>query len=242
MQSLLDGGFIDPNTVQQNQAQSVSEEAQLAAQRAKLTAQTLEVNDCVLRAPFDGEIATRTIDPGAFVRPGNALVSVVDRNTVRMTFDVPEGDFDAVSVGTPVSIHVVATDKTVAGVISRRSPSADPDTRTVHVECDLADPGREIPVNTTGEARIEVGQPVHATAVPLYAASVSDTKAALFVVENQVAHKVAFGVLGERGSDLFVDTSLKPGTLVVTEGRTALSNGEHVAATQIAYGAAGGKP
>ena len=31
---------------------------------------TLEVNDCVLRAPFDGEIAARSVDPGAFVRPG----------------------------------------------------------------------------------------------------------------------------------------------------------------------------
>ncbi|HEX8792227.1 MAG TPA: efflux RND transporter periplasmic adaptor subunit [Polyangiaceae bacterium] len=238
MQSLLDGGFIDPNTVQQNQAQSVSEEAQLAAQRAKLTAQTLEVNDCILRAPFDGEIATRTIDPGAFVRPGNAIVSVVDRNTVRMNFDVPESDFDAVAVGTPVSIHVVATDKTLGGAISRRSPSADPDTRTVHVECDLADPNREIPVNTTGEARIEVGQPIHATAVPLYAASITGTKAALFLVDNGVARKSTFPVLGERGSDLFLDTSLKPGTLVVTEGRTALSNGEHVAPTQVAYAVA----
>jgi RND family efflux transporter MFP subunit len=238
MQSLLDGGFIDPNTVQQNQAQSVSEEAQLAAQRAKLTAQTLEVNDCILRAPFDGEISTRTIDPGAFVRPGNAIVSVVDRNTVRMTFDVPESDFDAVSVGTPVSIHFVATDKSLAGAISRRSPSADPDTRTVHVESDLADPNREIPVNTTGEAHIEVGQAVHATAVPLYAASITGTKAALFFVDNGVARKTTFPVLGERGSDLFLDTSLKPGTLVVTEGRTALSNGEHVAATQVAYAVA----
>jgi membrane fusion protein, multidrug efflux system len=238
MQSLLDGGFIDPNTVQQNQAQSVSEEAQLAAQRAKLTAQTLEVNDCILRAPFDGEIATRTIDPGAFVRPGSAIVSVVDRNTVRMTFDVPESDFDAVSVGTPVSIHIIATDRTLTGAISRRSPSADPDTRTVHVECDLADPNREIPVNTTGEARIEVGQPTRATAVPLYAASITGTKAAMFTVENGVAHKTMFPVLGERGSDLFVDMSLKPGTLVVTEGRTALAEGEHVAATRIAYAVA----
>lgn len=242
MQSLLDGGFIDPNTVQQNQAQSVSEEAQLAAQRAKLTAQTLEVNDCILRAPFDGEVATRIIDPGAFVRPGNSIVSVVDRNTVRMTFDVPESDFEGVSVGTPVNIHVIATDKTISGSISRRSPSADPDTRTVHVECDLADPNREIPVNTTGEARIEVGQPIHATAVPLYAASITGTKAALFVVNDGVAHKSNFPVLGERGSDLFLDTSLKAGTLVVTEGRTALSNGEHVAPTQVPYAAASASP
>lgn len=235
MQSLLDGGFIDPNTVQMNQAQSASEEAKLAAQRAKLMAQTLEVNDCILRAPFDGEIATRTIDPGAFVRPGTAIVSVVDRNVVRMTFDVPESDFDAVNVGTPVSIRIVATGKTFMGAVSRRSPSADPDTRTVHVECDVPDPHREIPVNTTGEVRIEVGQPIQATGVPLYAASINGEKATLFVIDGGAAHKKTFAVLGELGNDVFLDTSLKPGTRVVTEGQFALKDGEPVAAKEVPY-------
>jgi len=235
MQSLLDGGFIDPNTVQMNQAQSASEEAKLAAQRAKLMAQTLEVNDCILRAPFDGEIATRTIDPGAFVRPGTAIVSVVDRNVVRMTFDVPEADFDAVTTGTPVSIRIVATGKTLVGAVSRRSPSADPDTRTVHIECDLPDPHREIPVNTTGEVRIEVGQPIRTTAVPLYAASINGEKATVFVVDGGVAHKKTFPVLGELGNDAFLDTSLKPGSLVVTEGQFALDDGERVEAKQVPY-------
>ena len=69
VQSMLDGGFVSPNEAEQKAAQSASEQAQLAAQRAKLASTSLEVNDCVLRAPFDGEIATRTIDPGAFVRP-----------------------------------------------------------------------------------------------------------------------------------------------------------------------------
>jgi len=238
MQSLLDGGFIDPNTVQMNQAQSASEEAKLAAQRAKLISQTLEVNDCVMRAPFDGEIATRTIDPGAFVRPGTSIVSVVDRNVVRMTFDVPEGDFDAVNVGTPVSMRVVATGKLLIGSVSRRSPSADPDTRTVHVECDLPDPQREIPVNTTAEVRIEVGQPIRATGVPLYAASINGEKAALFVVDGGVARKKTFAVLGELGNDLFLDPSFKPGTLVVTEGQFALEEGERVATKEVAYATA----
>jgi RND family efflux transporter MFP subunit len=236
VQSLLDGGYVSPNEAEMKAAQSVSEEAQLAAQRAKLAATSLEVNDCVLRAPFDGEIATRTIDPGAFVRPGTPIVSVVDRNTVRMTFDVPENDFDVVAPGTPVRILVVATGKPVAGSISRRSPSADPDTRTVHVEVDLADTARAIPVNTTGEATIEVGEPVRATAIPLPAASITGSQAAVLVVEGGVARKKTFAVLGERGSDLYLASDLKPGTLVVTEGRFALANGDAVAAHEIAYG------
>lgn len=236
VQSLLDGGFVSPNEAEMKAAQSVSEEAQLAAQRAKLAATALEVNDCVLRAPFDGEIATRTIDPGAFVRPGTPVVSVVDRNTVRMTFDVPESDFEVVAPGTPVKILVVATGKTVVGSIARRSPSADPDTRTVHAEVDLADKERTIPVNTTGEATIEVGEPVRATAIPLPAASITGSKAAVLVIEGGVAHKKTFPVLGEKGSDVYLASDLKPGTLVVTEGRFALANGDAVAPHEIAYG------
>ena len=139
IQTLLDGGFVSPNEAEQKSAQSTSEEAQLASERAKLASTRLEVNDCVLRAPFDGEIGARSIDPGAFVRPGTAIVSVIDRNTVRMTVDVPESDFDLVPTSAIVSIHVTAIDKTIVGAIARRAPSADPETRTVHVEIDLAD-------------------------------------------------------------------------------------------------------
>jgi membrane fusion protein, multidrug efflux system len=236
VQQLLDGGFVSPNEAEQKAAQSVAEEAQLASQRAKLASTSLEVNDCVLRAPFDGEVATRTIDPGAFVRPGTPIVSVVDRGTVRMTFDVPEGDFDVAPAQTPVSVHIVATNKTIVGSVARRSPSADPETRTVHVEVDLVDPQRTIPVNTTGEASIEVGQPIEATAVPLVSASVSGSKASLFRLDGEVARKVSFPIEGEQGSDLFLDPSLKPGSLVVTEGRATLNDGDRVAPKDVPYG------
>jgi membrane fusion protein, multidrug efflux system len=235
MESLLDGGYIDPNSVQLKKAQSSSQLAQLAAQRAKLASSSLEVSDCILRSPFDGEVATRTIDPGAFVRPGTAIVSVVDRNTVRMTFDVPEDDFAIVAPETPLSVRLLATGRNIAGTISRRSPSADPDTRTVHVEVDMADPNREIPVNTTGEVKIEVGNPLPATAIPLDAASISGSKAAIFFVENGVAHKTTYKTLGERGGTLYVEQALKPGVQVVTEGRAILADGDHVAPKQIPF-------
>jgi RND family efflux transporter MFP subunit len=242
MKTLLDGGFIDPNSVEIKQAEAASEEAKLASERAKLAATALEVNDCILRAPFDGEVATRTIDPGAFVRPGTPIVSVVDRNTVRMIVDVPEIDFNVVAPGSTVSLHVLATDVTFPATISRRSPSADPDTRTVHVEIDVPDPQRQIPVNTTGEVTIEVGEPLKASAIPLVAAAISGEKAALFVVDNGVARKKSFPVLGEKGSDLFLDQTLKPGTLVVTEGQFVLNDGDRVAPKQASYATAQAAP
>lgn len=232
-QGLLDGGYVSPNEAEQKSALSKSEAAQLEAERANLARSALEVSDCVMRAPFSGEIAQRTMDPGAFVRPGNTIVTVVDRDIVRLTADAPEMDFDVVKEGTKVAVHLYATNRDVPGTITRRSPAADPATRTVHFEIDIADPARTIPVGTTGEVRIEVGTPSPATAIPLYAATVRRGKAKLFVVERNVAHARDIPVQGEAAGSLFLDRALAPGVLVVSEGRGLLKDGDAVAAKEL---------
>ncbi len=83
--------------------------------QAKMQRATLEVNDCVLRAPFAGEVSARAVDPGTFVRPGTAVATLIDRTTVRVIGDVPECDFDAVAVGTEVRLHALAIEPRAAG-------------------------------------------------------------------------------------------------------------------------------
>ena len=227
-QGLLDGGFVSANEAEQVVAQSAAEAAQLQAGRAQLTRSSLEVNDCVLRAPFDGDIATREIDPGAFVRPGTALLSVVDRSIVRVTAEAPEVDFAAVAPGTKVKMHLLATNQDVTGVVARRAPAADLGTRTIHFEIDVPDAARTLPVGTTAELTIEVGEPRPASAIPLAAAAVRTPKATLFVVEGDVAHTRVVSLLGEREGLLYLDPALKPGTEVVLEGRALLQDGDHV--------------
>jgi membrane fusion protein (multidrug efflux system) len=229
--SLLDGGFVAPNEAEQKLAGSESELAELMATQAKLTGTALAVNDCILRAPFDGEISSRTIDPGAFVRPGNPVVSVVDRSTVRVTAEVPEGDFPFVAEGTPVKIKMLSIGQDTSGAIARRSPSASDSTRTIHFEIDLADPRREFPVGTTAELNIEVGTPQPATAVPAIATTVHGDKAIVFVVEGDRAKKTSLHVLGEEPGTLYLDPSLRSGSRVVTEGRSLLNDGDRVIAS-----------
>jgi RND family efflux transporter MFP subunit len=228
LHTLLAGNFVSPNEAEQKVAQSDAEHAKLDAMRAKLSQKSLEVSDCILRAPFDGEVATRTIDPGAFVRPGIPIVSLVDRSTVRLVADVPEVDFDVVAPGRKVRIEVAATRRSLVGEISRRAPNADATTRTIHFEVDLSDPERHIPTGTTGEVHLAVGEPVPATVIPVYAASVRGKKATLFVIEGEVAHARTVRVLGEANGQLFLAADLPPGALVVAEGRALLSDGDHV--------------
>ncbi|MDB4942666.1 MAG: putative Co/Zn/Cd efflux system rane fusion protein [Labilithrix sp.] len=231
VQGMLDGGFVSPNEAEQKEAQSAAEAAQLLATQARLAGTSLEVNDCILRAPFRGEIATRSIDPGAFVRPGVAMVSVVDRTTVRVTADAPEIDFDVIKPGTTVTMHVLATSRDLTAAIARRAPAADPSTRTVHFELDVPDPERTMPVGTTAELHIEVGTPAPVSMIPLSAALVRGTKASVFVIEGDVARARTFALKGELAGKLYLAQTLAPGTRVVTEGRALLSDGDRVTAT-----------
>ena len=237
---LLDGGFVSSNDVEQELARSGAESARFEAQKATLANSALEVSDCILRAPFDGEIGERWIDPGAFVRPGTALVSVVDRARVRFTADVPEVDFAVVAPATPVRLHLHATGQDTEGLVARRAPNADAETRTVHFEVDLQDPTRRIPVGTTGEVHIDVGQPLPATEIPLLAATVRGARATVFIVVGDIAHALTVPVLGERAGSLFVGPALEPHARVVTEGRTRLHDGDHVDLTRAAAPAATG--
>jgi RND family efflux transporter MFP subunit len=231
-QRLLDGGFASANEVEQVLAQSASQAAQLEAQRATLAHSSLEVGDCILRAPFDGEVGDRFVDPGAFVRPGTAIVSVIDRTTVRFSADVPEVDFPVVAPKGVVHIHVDASGQEVDGAIARRSPHADRDVRTIHVEVDLPNGALAIPVDTTGEVHIDFGAPVQATEIPLFAATVRNGRAAVFTIDGDRAHAQSVLVLGEIGGSLVVERTLAPGSPVVTEGRALLNDGDGVDARE----------
>lgn len=229
---MLDGGFVSPNEVDQRQAESSSKEAQLLALQAQMMGSALQVDDCILRAPFDGEVSERMVDPGAFVRPGTAIVTIVDRNVVRVTTDVPEEDFDAVAPETAVRIQVVSTGQKTQGNISRRAPAADLGTRTVHVEIDLPNGDHRFPVNTTALLGIDVGKPMPATRIPLTAATVRGKKADIFVVQGDKVKHETVAVLGEEGAALFIDPKLAAGTMVVTQGRTLLADGDKVTAVE----------
>jgi RND family efflux transporter MFP subunit len=227
---LKEGGFASPNEIERHAADSASKAAQLMETEARMQRATLEVNDCVLRAPFEGEIAARFVDPGAFVHPGTPVATVIDRRTVRVIGEVPEADFEVVAPATPVHVQALATRRELRATIARRSPAADASTRTVHLEVDIPDPDRTLPVGTTAELTVDVGQPATATEVPLIAAAQRGNKATVYVVDGGLAHKSVYAVLGEREGSLYLEPSLRPGSHVVTEGRGLLKDGDRVEA------------
>ena len=227
-------GFASQNELEQLAAKSAAEKAEAESLRASLISRSLEVDDCIMRAPFNAEVTDRFVDPGAYVRPGEPVVSIVDRNKVRVVADAPETDFNVVAPGTQVHIEIESTGAKLNAAISRRAPAADTATRTVHFEIDLDNADHALPVGSTARLTIEVGQPVAATEVPISAATIRGEKATVYVVDNGVAKRVVVPVLGEAGGSLYVEPKLQAGRAIVVEGRALLDDGDKVQAKEFA--------
>ncbi len=236
VKQMRQGGFASENELEQLTARTSAETAEVESLRASLLSKSLEVDDCILRAPFAGEVSDRHVDPGAYIRPGQPVVTLIDRTTVRVTADAPESDFAVVEPGREVKIVSSAgsdvAQAALVGKISRRAPAADDVTRTVHFEIDLPNPTRALPVGTSATIAIEVGEPEAAVIVPLRSATIRGERAVVFVVADGHARRQSLRVLGEHGGSVYLEPKLANRAAVVLEGRALLDDGDAVAAKE----------
>ncbi|MDR3682934.1 MAG: efflux RND transporter periplasmic adaptor subunit [Geothrix sp.] len=230
IQGLEKKGIISVNDAERKLAGVQSEQAKLQAAQAQMASSDLEVQDTIQRAPFDGEIANRYLDPGAFVHPGDFILEVVDRSKVRCSTDAPEEDHPFLAVGRSVHMHLLANSRELDAKISRVSPGADPGTRTIHFEVDLENKDRSIPVGTTAEMLIKESEGRKVIQVPSSAAKVEGTRATLFVIVGDRAHKKVLPFLGESEGLLYLAPDLPEGSRVVLDGRNQLEDGDQVIA------------
>lgn len=133
-QSLLAGGAISADEVEDARQALRSVEAKVAASRARLSAANDAVARTVVRAPFAGIVSARPVNDGDIVESGNALFELLDPTTMYIESAVPASDIGSIRVGAPVEFTVTGyAGRTFAGRIERVNPAADPTTRQVPV-------------------------------------------------------------------------------------------------------------
>jgi RND family efflux transporter MFP subunit len=101
-----------------------------------------------IKAPFDGIVTERFVDPGALIQAATTasvnispVVTVQRVATVRVFVDVPEPDVPAVDRGDPATLVLSALpQKKFEGVVTRFASALDPSTRTMKVEVDFPNP------------------------------------------------------------------------------------------------------
>jgi membrane fusion protein (multidrug efflux system) len=174
-----------------------------------------------IRAPFDGSVTERFVDPGAFMQQGK-IVSIVDTSKVRVLVDVPEAEVRFASVGTQASIRFDALPgRCIRASISRSSGALDPILRTMRIELDLPNP--EFSIYPGMFARVELGveRRPNALVIPSKAVTNLQNHSFVFVNLEGKAKKVPVTVGTEDGDWCEASSGLTGDELIILpEGKT----------------------
>jgi membrane fusion protein (multidrug efflux system) len=177
----------------------------LARAKRDMAEATLKKLQCMMeyteiRAPFDGYVTERFVDPGAFIQQGK-IVSMVDTSTVRVLLDVPESEVRFATVGTQAELHFDALPgKAILAKVSRTAGDLDPAARTMRVEIDVPNPDLTLLPGMFARAELQVDRHPNALVVPTQAVTVQQDRAFLFINAGGTAKKVFITVGAHDGN------------------------------------------
>ncbi|WP_319762453.1 efflux RND transporter periplasmic adaptor subunit [Maridesulfovibrio sp.] len=90
-----------------------------------------------IKAPADGEVARRMVEPGDLAFPGKTLMLIQTGGTLRLEALVREGLIGQVRIGQKLDVDIEALGDLSEAIVEEVVPSADPLTRTFLVKAGL---------------------------------------------------------------------------------------------------------
>jgi len=224
-QTLAQERLISASQLDELRATLTQAEARRSTARAQRDASQLRRDFADLRAPADGIVSRRLVQPGQVVAAGSELLRLIRDGRLEWRAELPEAQLAQVTPGTVVQLRYAGQD--IAGRIRAVSPGVDSQTRTGTVYADLPEPG-PLKAGTYVEGRI-LGSEGQALMVPAAAVVQRDGLAYVFTLDEQrVAHRRRVET-GDSASDwVEVRTGLQAGDEVVAQGAGFLGDGDTV--------------
>ncbi len=209
------------------------QQARAETQRASLRMKNLNAGNrqdgrFSLKAPLDGVVAERQINPGIEVRPElpNPLFVITDLTRLWVLVDVPERSAGALRQGQTAMLEADAyPGQLFNAVIARIGLTVDPLTRRMQVRCSVRNPDRKLkPEMFVRVAFLPADNAEKAFVLPNTSLVTEGMYSYVYVETQPAAFERRRVNLRIRGRDRsWVDTGITSGERVVTEGAFLLN-------------------
>jgi RND family efflux transporter MFP subunit len=213
-----------------------SAQSQLEATQAKRDRDQVLFDYSKITAPFAGVVTQRFANLGMLMQAGTnsstqatPLVRLSEDDLFRLVIPVPESYVKYIHIGDHVSVMVPSLSRTFPGKVARFSVDVREDTRTMHTEVDVPNPGRVLLPGLYAEATITLENKNDAIAVPLQAVDQENGHAAVDVVDpsSRIDRRtIALGI--QTATEAEVISGLQEGEMVVVSDRSGLKAGQPV--------------
>ncbi len=214
--ALAQQGFISALALDEAESEFRANRAELDAQAAALAKANKSLKDSTVRAPFDGVVYERLVEPGQAVSKNARLLSVADLSALELAGTVPGRDIGAIRVGQPARVTVEGRATPVVGSVVRINPVAASGTRSFTVFVRIDNRGGALLAGQFARADIEVAGATDAVILPRTAVREADSRPHVLVVaQGTVSRREVKPGLLDRGRDLMTVEGVKAGETVL---------------------------
>ncbi len=202
--------------------------ARLGQYQAKQRASAKNLDDMVIRAPYAGVVSRKLVSPGAYMRPGDPVVALIDDRSLEVEADVPVDQLAALSTGAALDVVIGGQryPATVRAIIPEENPLTR--TRAVRLVPDFGDEPANLAVAQSVTLEVPIGGSRDAVTVNKDGVIQRPDGAIVFLVKDQTAAPQPVTLGTAVGGRFEVLGGLKEGDLVVVRGNERLRPGQAV--------------
>ena len=214
------------------EVQWVEIQSKVAQARSQYEVTKKNLADCRLVAPVSGIIGKKLVGAGETAMPSQAVVTILDINSVKVKVAVPEAEICGIHASTPSTINVEAAQAVVRGGKIEKSVQADALTHTYEVRINVQNGDRKLLPGMVASVKFiaDGSQSITGKVLPVTAVQKA-ADGSMFVwtvAKDSTAHRSKVNMGATMGNHVVVTDGIDIGQRVVTEGYQKLSEGTHV--------------
>ncbi len=231
------------NRVKKAKAQIQSAKASIATQESAIRASLVQVENTIIRAPFDVTILNKNANVGEVITAlggaagsRGAVVTLADMTSLQVEADVSESAIQKIQENQPVEISVSAiSDKKYKGIVNKIIPTADRAKGTVQVKIRFDDiDNRVLPEMGAKVNFLKINTVVNEIEskpkllIPQTAIQTKNGKKTVFVVKDNAAQETAVSTGTILGEYVEITNGLMNGDVIILAPSDNIQQGSKV--------------
>ncbi len=217
------------------QAQAAAADAQVLEDEAAIETAQLNVAYCTIKAPFPGRLGALMVKPGAVVKENETdLISITQIAPIDVSFAMPEQHLlairGALEKGPVRAEATIPGDKaSSAGELSFIDNKVDAATGSVRLKARFENADRRLWPGQFVNMTITIGVDKGAVIVPASAVQASQKGQSVFVIKSDQTADLRYVTARVMTTEAVIESGVKAGETVVTDGQLRLLQGAKVA-------------
>ena len=211
-------------------------ETQLAKAKAAAKSSEESLEECRIKAPFNGTVSDVLVEKGIQVNPGTAILKIVDMSTIEISIPVPEGEIGRIRIGQKALIDVPALGiKDIEAHVQLKGVTASSPSHTYR--CTLVPEKKQTNLYPGMVCKVRLSEVSDSQRIRIPASSVEMDSNGRFVwiVKDGIVGRSYVTVDGYQEQGVIISSGLEPGDKVIVKGAAKVSTGMRVNSVEQAF-------